>query len=135
MNQLPDPRRVRTRADFVAFTVALVSSLDAAMLEPEPGPWVDERGGWTNWVNRWMFWEAMTGWLTDTKHAALAQEPIGQVLLAAVPKPSRATWDGTSGLRGFLVSLRDWAAGPTPDGSAEMWSRAAEAMRAGAVYE
>lgn len=135
MNGAPDPQGVRTRADFVAFVEALLSSLDAAMLEPEPGSPEVERGGWINWANRWLFWEAMTGWVADTGHREIAREPIGPVLLEDVPKPSPDDWRDTASLRSFLVSIRDWAAKRSPDGSAEMWRRAAEVMRAGAAYE
>ena len=135
VSRLPDPSKVRTRVDFVDFVEALVSSLDAAMLQPEPGPWVDDRGGWTNWTTRWAFWEAMTGWLSGRRQSALQAEPIGSMLLDPVPEPSQGASDDTAALRAFLVAVRDWAASSTPDGSPSMWRRAAEAMTAGAEYE
>lgn len=135
MNLMPDPRRVRSRDDFIAFVEAMEASLDAALLEPEPGPWEDERGGWTNWINRWKFWEAMTGWLAAEGRDGLAGEPIGHVLLEGVPEPSAEQWSDPESLRAFLRSIREWAASPSADGSPDMWRRAAEAMRAGATYE
>ena len=136
MDDLPDARRVLTQNDFVGFVRDLVTSLDRALEEPEPEPYVDERGGWTNWSNRWSFWEAMTGWLEDSGCMDdLRNEPIAGILLEPVEEPTGEAWNDSDGLRSHLLSVESWASDPPELGSPQMWKRAAQAMIRGAVYE
>jgi hypothetical protein len=122
----------------VVFVRDLISSLDRALSEPVPPPWVDDRGGWTNWINRWSFWEAMTGTLEyeyKSREARLMGSPIGRILLEPVAQPDSERWDDSAGLRDYLVSLEAWSSDPANEMPSDMWHLAALALETGATHE
>jgi hypothetical protein len=127
---IPNPERVRTRADFIRFVALLRQSWDRAIAEPAPPPYVDLRGGWINWSGRDSFVEGTEAWLADAGLLEqFAREPIAAVVLGT---PSLGETDD---LGQYLATLQQWAEAHTDDGSEAMWKLAAEALAAGSNYE
>jgi len=121
--------RPRTADEFAAAVQELRRTLDEAVLAPEPGPWVDQRGEfWANWeLGRWV--EAGHAYRSASRKDIDAELlGIWQVLL-----PER---DGNAAdLQTHLASLAEWARSDAPGLSREAWERAYDVVYGAAIYE
>ena len=131
--RLPNPGKVASREDFVAFIADLRASLDFALSQPMPPDFVDLRGGWINWANPWQFQEAMTACLDDSRITDLvAASEFGKFVLEPVEVPSEGQWLDGNGLRSWLQSIEAYAANETRPTD---WALMAMAFHCGVTYE